>query len=44
MLAANLADSSEGVEMELDVILGRDFLSGYTLLIDYKNRQITFYR
>jgi hypothetical protein len=44
MLAANLADSSEGVELELDVILGRDFLSGYTLLIDYKNRQITFYR
>lgn len=42
MLAVNLAGTSEGLELELDLILGRDFLNGYTLLIDYKNRKVTF--
>lgn len=44
MLAVNLAGTSEGLELELDIILGRDFLEGYTLLIDYKNREVTFLR
>jgi hypothetical protein len=44
MMALNLADTCEGMELELDLILGRDFLNGYTLLIDYRNRQLTFLR
>ncbi len=42
MRALNLADTSESLDLELDLILGRDFLEGYTLLIDYKNRTVTF--
>ena len=44
MLAINFAESSEALELEIDLLLGRDFLQGYTLLIDYKNRQLTFLR
>jgi hypothetical protein len=40
----NLADISEALELELDMILGQDFLSGYTLLIDYNNNKVTFLR
>jgi hypothetical protein len=42
MAAMNLGESSEAMELELDVILGRDFLEGYTLLIDYENNRVTF--
>lgn len=42
--AMNLGESSEALELELDMIVGRDFLQGYTLLIDYRNRQLTFLR
>ncbi len=42
MRALNLADTSESLDLELDLILGRDFLQGYTLLIDYRNRTVTF--
>jgi hypothetical protein len=42
MLAVNFADTSEALGLEIDLLLGRDFLEGYTLLIDYRNRQITF--
>jgi hypothetical protein len=38
----NLSEISEALELEVDAILGRDFLEGYTLLIDYRNRTITF--
>jgi len=44
MYALNFADTSEALELEIDLLLGRDFLDGYTLLIDYKNRQLTFLR
>jgi hypothetical protein len=44
MYAMNFADTSEALELEIDLLLGRDFLDGYTLLIDYKNREITFLR
>lgn len=42
MPAMNLGDTSEAMELELDMILGRDFLEGYTLLLDYHNNRITF--
>jgi hypothetical protein len=42
MLAINFAESSEALGLEIDLLLGRDFLAGYTLLIDYRNRQLTF--
>ncbi len=44
MLALNLAEISEALELELDLILGQDFLEGYTLLIDYHHNRITFLR
>ena len=44
MLALNLAEISEALELELDLILGQDFLEGYTLLIDYNHNTITFLR
>src|SRR5262245_10825861 len=40
MLAVNMAESNEAMQLELDLILGRDFLNGYTLLIDYRHNQI----
>jgi hypothetical protein len=42
MYAMNFAETSEALELEIDLLLGRDYLDGYTLLIDYKNRQLTF--
>jgi hypothetical protein len=42
MYALNFAETSEALELEIDLLLGRDYLEGYTLLIDYKNRQLTF--
>ena len=30
------------MELEIDMILGQDFLAGYSLLIDYRHRTITF--
>jgi hypothetical protein len=42
MLAVNLAESNEAMQLDLDLILGRDFLNGYSLLIDYRHNQITF--
>jgi Aspartyl protease len=42
MLAVNMAESNEALQLELDLILGRDFLNGYSLLIDYRHNQITF--
>lgn len=42
MLTLNLAEISEALELEIDAILGQDFLDGYTLLIDYRDRTITF--
>src|SRR5262249_23786785 len=42
VLAMNLADISETLELEIDMILGRDFLNGYTLLIDYPHGKVTF--
>jgi tetratricopeptide (TPR) repeat protein len=42
MLAVNMAESNEGMQLELDLILGRDFLNGYSLLIDYRHNQISF--
>lgn len=44
MLALNLADTCEGMDLEIDLILGRDFLEGYSLLIDYHKAQVTFLR
>lgn len=44
MPAMNLGESSEALELELDMIVGRDFLQGYTLLIDYRNQQLMFLR
>lgn len=44
MPAVNLSDISEALELEVDMILGQDFLSGYTLLIDYSNNKVTFLR
>ncbi len=40
--AVNLAETNEAMQLELDFILGRDFLNGFSLLIDYRNNQITF--
>jgi len=40
----NLAEGSENMEIEMGGILGRDMLDGYTLLIDYGKRTITFLR
>jgi predicted aspartyl protease len=40
----NLAEGSENLEMEIGGILGRDMLDGYTMLIDYGKRNITFLR
>lgn len=42
MVALNMSHISEALELEVDLILGQDFLKGYTLVIDYKNNQITF--
>ena len=42
MVAANLSQVSEALELEVDCILGQDFLYGYTLLIDYKTNEVTF--
>ncbi len=44
IIALNLADISEALELEIDMIAGQDFLEGYTLLIDYANNKITFLR
>ena len=44
MLALNLADTCEGMDLEIDMILGRDFLESYSLLIDYRNNRVTFLR
>jgi hypothetical protein len=44
MTALSLKGNSEGVGLEIDMILGRDFLENYTLLIDYRNRVLTFYQ
>jgi tetratricopeptide (TPR) repeat protein len=38
----NLSQISEALELEIDMILGEDFLAGYTLLIDYPHNKITF--
>ncbi|HET6268043.1 MAG TPA: hypothetical protein VFG11_10030 [Acidobacteriota bacterium] len=38
----NLSQISEALELEIDMILGEDFLTGYTLLIDYPHNKITF--
>ncbi len=40
----NLAEGSESMEMEMGGILGRDMLKGYTMLIDYGKRTVTFLR
>ena len=40
----NLAEGSENMEMEMGGILGRDMLDGYTMLIDYGKRTVTFLR
>lgn len=40
----NLAEGSENMEIEMGGILGRDMLDGYTLLIDYGKRTVTFLR
>ena len=42
LLAINFAESSEALGLEIDALLGRDFLYGFTLLIDYRNRLVTF--
>jgi hypothetical protein len=42
MVALNLSHISEALELEVDLILGQDFLNGYTLIIDYKNNVVTF--
>ncbi len=42
MVALNLAQISETLDLEVDLILGQDFLRGYTLLLDYKNNEVTF--
>ena len=42
MVALNLAQISEALELEVDLILGQDFLNGYTLIIDYRNNLVTF--
>jgi tetratricopeptide (TPR) repeat protein len=44
LMTVNLAESSEALGLEVDLLLGRDFLDGYTLLIDYRNREVTFYK
>lgn len=44
MTAMNLGESSEALELEIDLILGMDFLKDYTLLIDYRNGLVTFLR
>jgi tetratricopeptide (TPR) repeat protein len=44
MVALNLAEINEAMELDLDLILGQDFLSGYSLLIDYHNRTLTLLR
>jgi hypothetical protein len=40
----NLAEGSENLEMEIAGILGRDVLEGYSMLIDYGKRTVTFLR
>jgi hypothetical protein len=40
----NLAEGSENLELEMGGILGRDILDGYTMLIDYGKRTVTFLR
>ena len=40
----NFAEGSESMEMEIGGILGRDILEGYTMLIDYGKRTVTFLR
>ena len=42
LTALNLGESSDAFDLELDMILGRDFLEGYTILIDYRNNRVTF--
>ncbi len=42
MVALNLSQISEALELEVDLILGQDFLNGYTLVIDYKHNTVTF--
>ena len=42
MVALNLSQISEALELEVDLILGQDFLKGYTLVIDYRNNTVTF--
>lgn len=44
MSVVNLAEGSENMEIEIGGILGRDILDGYTLLIDYGKRSVTFLR
>jgi hypothetical protein len=40
----NFAEGSESMEMEMGGILGRDMLEGYTMLINYGKRTVTFLR
>jgi hypothetical protein len=40
----NLAEGSENMEIEIGGILGRDMLDGYSMLIDYGKRTVTFLR
>ena len=40
----NFAEGSESMELEIGGILGRDILEGYTMLIDYGKRTVTFLR
>jgi hypothetical protein len=40
----NLAEGSESLELEMGGILGRDILEGYTMLINYGKRTVTFLR
>jgi len=44
MIALNLAEVSESLSLDIDMLLGRDFLEGYSLLIDYRKRNVTFLR
>jgi hypothetical protein len=40
----NIAEGCESMEIEMAGILGRDVLEGYTMLIDYGKRTVTFLR
>lgn len=42
VIGVNMAEICESMELEVDAILGRDFLKDYALLIDYHNNKVTF--